>query len=715
MKRNPFPYILITALSMFIVSCGGPSAPSSQGVPSSDASGEHSHDSEESEAHVHAYDGYEHDDTDHWQVCSVCGETTAKEHHRGGTADCVHRAVCEICGVEYGALDEHDFGAWEDDPGSGEHVHACSVCGQEEREAHVFDREVVDPAYLVGEFIEGCEVTNVYYKSCFCGASSNDPELTFSVDSHHEYTLAIVLEGDANLLHPATCTEAAVYGYVCEKCHTAFSTEKTFSQGEPAGHHFEYFDEDYTFATHHCAYAYCDECDQYFLDVSPEGAAEPDYQPADPSEIFDDDHGQYGMEEYGSEEKPYRIVSEKDLFAFRSAVNNTASPDNFAGKTLVLENDLELTEDKEFGDCIANDDKHPFSGTFDGQGHTISNFLKTKNASGTESAKDAVALFSRVTGGTIKNLKLDNYTATGNNQRIAGFVARAFDATILNCEVLSGTITGAKQVGGIAAAAFGTTVIRGCVNRATIVSAGVGNGGIVGHEYSGDLLIENCTNYGRISVSGSGSAGLGSGGILGNTNAGAIASTLPDEHNAAATIRNCVNEGEIISSGEATGGIAGQVGIASGAAERSFLIADCTNKGHVKGSGNGTGGVLGSSGTASSFVVTIEGCSNEGFVEGAAYVGGIVGLQRKNVATSEILECDNAGDVSGSHSVGGIVGLTRMNVTDCQTLNSSAITVAGASSPASDLQPVGSKNVAGYLVGVVENAATVTGTLYSAE
>jgi fatty acid/phospholipid biosynthesis enzyme len=42
-------------------------------------------------------------------TCLVCGETTVKanESHTGGKATCQQKAVCEICGTEYGELEEH--------------------------------------------------------------------------------------------------------------------------------------------------------------------------------------------------------------------------------------------------------------------------------------------------------------------------------------------------------------------------------------------------------------------------------------------------------------------------------------------------------------------------------------------------------------------------------------------------------------------------------
>ena len=54
------------------------------------------------------------DETDHWKVCQTigCGSIIDKAPHSGGEANCHVKAVCEICGVEYGDFDSdnHDGG-----------------------------------------------------------------------------------------------------------------------------------------------------------------------------------------------------------------------------------------------------------------------------------------------------------------------------------------------------------------------------------------------------------------------------------------------------------------------------------------------------------------------------------------------------------------------------------------------------------------------------
>ena len=56
------------------------------------------------DTHNHQSDKWEHNDTEHWQVCT-CGVVFNKAAHSGGKATCKAKAVCEICKESYGSLD----------------------------------------------------------------------------------------------------------------------------------------------------------------------------------------------------------------------------------------------------------------------------------------------------------------------------------------------------------------------------------------------------------------------------------------------------------------------------------------------------------------------------------------------------------------------------------------------------------------------------------
>lgn len=55
-------------------------------------------------AHTCAAQGdWQHDENGHWKLC-VCGAEVDRAAHTGGTATCTEKAVCDICGEEYGEV-----------------------------------------------------------------------------------------------------------------------------------------------------------------------------------------------------------------------------------------------------------------------------------------------------------------------------------------------------------------------------------------------------------------------------------------------------------------------------------------------------------------------------------------------------------------------------------------------------------------------------------
>lgn len=83
----------------------------------------------------HVSDTWSGDETYHWHDCEDCGEQHAKDVHTGGTATCTLKAVCTVCGRQYGRLnpDNHTLihqkkiPATVYRPGVKEHW-KCSAC-----------------------------------------------------------------------------------------------------------------------------------------------------------------------------------------------------------------------------------------------------------------------------------------------------------------------------------------------------------------------------------------------------------------------------------------------------------------------------------------------------------------------------------------------------------------------------------------------------------
>ena len=79
--------------------------------------------------HNHAFSSnWSQDDEEHWHECG-CGEVVDKASHKGGVATETERAICEVCGTPYGELKEKEHThVFEQKSDETHHWTACS-CG----------------------------------------------------------------------------------------------------------------------------------------------------------------------------------------------------------------------------------------------------------------------------------------------------------------------------------------------------------------------------------------------------------------------------------------------------------------------------------------------------------------------------------------------------------------------------------------------------------
>lgn len=183
----------------------------------------------------------------------------------------------------------------------------------------------------------------------------------------------------------------------------------------------------------------------------------------------------------------YHITSLAGLEEFRNSVNGTGGVDanNYSGKTVKLEADIDLKNIANWepiGKGYYHSSKYatgtdkgtdgykngstPFTGTFDGGNHTISNLnVATADADELDGGW-AAGLFGIVKNGTVKNLTINNANVSSTT-RFAGAVAGGVTGgTIENCTVQGAVdISSRHFVGGIAGMSYGT--ITGCSVTAT--------------------------------------------------------------------------------------------------------------------------------------------------------------------------------------------------------------------------------------------------------
>ncbi len=196
----------------------------------------------------------------------------------------------------------------------------------------------------------------------------------------------------------------------------------------------------------------------------------------------------------------------------------------------------------------------------------------------------------------------------------------------------------------------------------------------------------------NITVSGSVSAKRGNGGIVGRMLV-------------SGTISNCTNNAAMSATGANVGGI---VGAAYYTAEgKDMYITNCTNNGSINSTYYGAGGIVGLSSAH------VSGCTNTVQVNGAgSSVGGIVGEQQNY---GSITDCSNTGTVdntgaSNCYGTGGIVGWIRYTGSTDNYPRKDVISVTGNNNSGSVKGPCD----AGGIIGVVYNAATVTGNTNTA-
>lgn len=101
--------------------CGGIDGSCS---PICDACGESYVDSNGQHGSMREWEPF--DDDQHVRWCEDC-RTSEYEAHNGGTATCVAKAVCTVCGDEYGTLatNNHSWGEWKSN-GDGTHTRICA-------------------------------------------------------------------------------------------------------------------------------------------------------------------------------------------------------------------------------------------------------------------------------------------------------------------------------------------------------------------------------------------------------------------------------------------------------------------------------------------------------------------------------------------------------------------------------------------------------------
>ena len=264
----------------------------------------------------------------------------------------------------------------------------------------------------------------------------------------------------------------------------------------------------------------------------------------------------------GTESDPYQISTADQLKRFRDIVNgsNGQTPNRGACAELTVDVDLENDAWTPIGQNTGDDPKDTlaYSGTFNGNGHTISGLNVTGEFaySGLFGYTEGAAIRDLTVAGKVTSTSTDSSTAVG------GIIGRAKGSTIENCGNLCAVTAPAGHTGGIVGyAAYmddSSGWITGCYNAGKI-SGGDYAGGIVGTHYD-NMFIYDCYNVGAIS---------------GNRAIGGIAGS-----GSFVMLFNCYNAGIVVCpGGTATPG--GLFGSESGQVRNSYYLKGTTADSHI--------------------------------------------------------------------------------------------------------------------------------------
>ena len=352
----------------------------------------------------------------------------------------------------------------------------------------------------------------------------------------------------------------------------------------------------------------------------------------------------------------YNISTTEQLNLLATKVN---SGNGYSGSTFILQNNIiyDNSKNKSNYTPIGNA-ANPFSGTFDGNGYTISGtvsniFLEYDKAKAEGKISD-VGIFGRISNAVIKNLNISNVHFVGYT-RVGGIVGTANSSQILDCEALSDVkvvlynIVGAytdKECSGNIIGYSGGSTVKNCSNSSKIAG---GTAGIIGYNAG---TVQNCFNSGTADFT------TKTYDVWRNENASNPFFEVQSRKNyggiafySSSLIEDCYNLGDFLNVRMVGGIVFDMLG---------GNVTRCYNKGNLKAL-EFAHGIVNKAYSGNS--VDISNCYNSGNIE-ANIVSGIMG----NVTNTSVSYCYNIGTLKGK-LVAGIIGcngsLDGINITKC--------------------------------------------------
>ena len=401
---------------------------------------------------------------------------------------------------------------------------------------------------------------------------------------------------------------------------------------------------------------------------------------------------------------PYTVSNINQLIGLSYLVNT--GKDSFKGKVVQMPATVGTLAFLGTSITPIGTSAHPFEGTFDGKGWTISNLTLDRGGS-----LSNVGLFGYAgASATLKNVRLAGGTVSVSNSTagkkisnigaIAGYLGGSLQDCYGSVSVSvtnNGAVPGKKGtvaadmtiilgVGGLVGTLGGN--MTGCTNAGTVSINSSSNvtddvpyiagyvGGLAGlqgstsSDASRSLVTKNCSNAGALVFNVSGSGGVDRfgqqmysktamvGGIVGYSMA-----SISDCKNTAAIQTGFVKDGVTQSGwgGSTVGGIVGSLRgpeISESASATGVVGSDETDPGYTVWTE--------SEGKTKPVRLSVTRCSNTGSVTGLASVGGIAG---GTGAFTEVIGCSNTALIEGTRwnkpCPAGIVGISNGDIGYC--------------------------------------------------
>ena len=335
--------------------------------------------------------------------------------------------------------------------------------------------------------------------------------------------------------------------------------------------------------------------------------------------------------DYHATTNPYKIESEENLVWVSwasSSLNTAVSPAVTRAVALAASYKQTANIDLEGCNWTPIGSGTSFTGTFDGQGLTITG-LTIPGTPPDTTAPDNQGMFGQTSrGANLKNIGLVNVSVTGS-ENVGGLVGYNNRGTIRN-SYATGEVTGGEDVGGLVGENDGTIRNSYATGEVTV---GDYLGGLVGYNNSGAITDSYAT-----------------GNVIGDDYLGGLVGYNDD----GGTITNSSATGEV--TGDESDYLGGLVGANDG------TIEDSSATGEVTG-GYDVGGLVGDNDG------TIEDSSATGKVTGSENVGGLVGDNKGTIEDSSA-----TGEVTGDEDVGGLVGENHPSGTVTSSYATGAVT-----------------------------------------